>query len=137
MTIGRSPLSVGITVLPKENRLKKTRNFDAIFKKGRFFGTKFINFKYINNNLPHTRVGFVVGTKVSKLATRRNTLKRRMREVIRLNIDKIKAGFDLSITAKPGATDLGYEEIEKNLLWALGKMGLTKSEARNKPKKSK
>lgn len=113
-------------MLPKENRLKKTRDFDAIFKKGQFFGTKFINFKYINNNLPHTRVGFVVGTKVSKLATRRNTLKRRMREVVRLNMDKIKAGFDISIIAKPGATDLGYEEIERNILFALRKMGLLK-----------
>jgi ribonuclease P protein component len=95
-------------MLPKENRLKKTRDFDMIFKKGLFFGTKFINFKYINNNLPHTRVGFVVGLKVSKRATRRNTLKRRMREVVRLNLGKIKAGFDISIIAKPGAAELDY-----------------------------
>ncbi|MFA5133330.1 MAG: ribonuclease P protein component [Patescibacteria group bacterium] len=111
-------------MLPQENRLKKTRDFDLIWKKGQFFGTKFITFKYMKNSLPHTRVGFVVGTKVSKLATRRNKLKRQMREIIRLNLDKIKPGYDISITARPGATQMEYEEVEKNLLFALKKAGL-------------
>jgi len=113
-------------MLPKESRLRKTQDFDLLFKKGRFFGTKFINIKFMENNSSKTRVGFVVGTKVSKLSTRRNTLKRRMREVIGLNLDKIKPGFDISIMAKPGATELEYAEIEKDLLWALNKIGLMK-----------
>lgn len=78
----------------------------------------------MENNLPHTRVGFVVGTKVSKLSTRRNTLKRRMREVVRLNMEKIKPGFDISIMTKPGAVEMDYGEIERDILFALRKMGL-------------
>lgn len=111
-------------MLPKENRLTKTRDFDNVFKKGRFFGTKFLSFKYATNSFPDTRVGFVVSTKVSKSAVKRNRLKRRMREVIRLNLAKIESGYDISIISKPGAAEMEYGEIERDLLFALGKIGL-------------
>ncbi len=118
-------------MLPKENRLKKSTDFDKIYKKRQFFGTKFINFNFFENSLPVARAGFVVSTKVSKSSAKRNLLKRRMREVVRLNLAKIKPGFDIIISAKPGASGMEYGEIEQNILWALRKAGLIKSEARN------
>ena len=111
-------------MLPKENRLQKTRDFDVVFKKGRFFGTKFLSLKYMENGLAHTRVGFVISTKISKSAVKRNRLKRQMREIFRLNLDKIKSGVDISVIAKPGATELDYMELEKDILWVLKKVGL-------------
>lgn len=114
-------------MLPKENRLQKTRDFDVVFKKGRFFGTKFLSLKYMENGLTATRVGFVVSTKVSKSAVKRNRLKRQMREIFRLNLDKIKPGVDISVIAKPGATELEYGEIERDILFALKKTGLIKN----------
>jgi len=111
-------------VLPKENRLKKSVDFDKIYKKGQFFGTKLINFKYLENNLPVTRVGFVVGTKVAKSAAKRNLLKRRMREVIRPNLEKLKAGYDIVILAKLGAAEMKFEDVERDLVFALKKAKL-------------
>lgn len=111
-------------MLPKENRLKKSVDFDKVYKKGQFFGTRQISFKYLENNLPVTRVGFVVGTKVDKKSTGRNLLKRRMREVVRLNLDKLKTGYDVVILAKPGAMELEYADIERDIIFALKKARL-------------
>lgn len=111
-------------MLPKENRLKKNAEFQAVYKKGEFFGTKFINFKYKKNGLPHTRVGFVVSTKISKSAVKRNHLKRMIREVFRLNLDKIVPGFDVSVITRPGVLDLEPGEIEKSVLFFLKKTKL-------------
>ncbi len=111
-------------MLPKENRLTKSRDFDAVYKKGRFFGTKFFGLKYMENGLAATRAGFVVSTKISKSAVKRNRLKRQMREVFRLNLDKIKPGMDISIITKPGAAGMEYNDIERDLLFALKKAGL-------------
>jgi len=111
-------------MLPKENRLTKNTDFQAVYKKGKFFGTKLIHFKYMKNGLPNTRVGFVVGTKVSKSAVKRNKIKRQIREVFRLKLDNIVKGYDIAVIVKPGATEMEYEEIEKNIIWALGKICL-------------
>lgn len=70
------------------------------------------------------RVGFVISVKIHKKSTKRNLLKRRMREVIRLNLDKIRQGIDLVILTKPGSVDLEYVEVERDILFALKKTGL-------------
>lgn len=111
-------------MLPKENRLKLDKDFKRVYKKGEFFATKLIHFKYLKTNLPHTRVGFVVGLKVYKKAYKRNLLKRRMRAVFNLNLDKIKHGFDIVVIAKPGSADMEYGEIEKNIKYFLEKTRL-------------
>src|SRR3989338_10677856 len=106
-------------MLPKENRLQKSKDFDLVYKKGRFFNTKFFGLKYAVNNFPQIRIGFVDNTKVHKKATKRNLLKRRMREIIRLNLDKIKPGFDIVLTARTGAWELEYKTIEENIIFIL------------------
>jgi len=111
-------------MLPKENRLTKNTDFQAVYKKGKFFGTKLIHFKYMKNSLPNTRVGFVIGTKVSKSAVKRNKIKRQMRDIFRLKLDNIKKGYDIAVIVKPGAIDMDYDEIVKNIDWALSKIGL-------------
>jgi ribonuclease P protein component len=111
-------------MLSGKNRLKRSVEFDKVYKKGRIFGTKYITFRFLENNLALTRVGFVIGTKIDKRSTVRNLLKRRMREVIRLNLDKIKPGFDIVLLAKPGAAKMEYGEIERDIFFALKKAGL-------------
>ena len=111
-------------MLPKENRITKNAEFSKIYKKGEFFKTKLIHFKYFKTNLPQTRVGFVIGLKVSKSAVKRNQLKRWMREVFRLNLDKIKSGFDIAVIAKPGAIDMKHKDVERDIMFFLKKVKL-------------
>ncbi len=75
-------------MLGKENRLRRKKDFEEIFKKGRSFKESFLVLKILKNNLKVSRFGFVVSQKVSKKAVVRNKIKRRLREIVGLNIKK-------------------------------------------------
>jgi ribonuclease P protein component len=81
------------------NRLRKTREIQRVFKKGRSIKSVNFSLRYAPSRLPNNRIAIVVGTKVEKRATRRNALKRRMREVIRQNLQTMSKGFDIVLTA--------------------------------------
>lgn len=100
-------------MLPKNYRLRLKKDFDRIFKEGRFVGGGFFTLGYMKNDLAFSRFAVVVPKKVSNKAVKRNTVKRRTVEVIRLMRESIKQGFDLVFIAKPGANSKLYKEIEE------------------------
>ncbi len=69
-----------------------------------------------------TRLGLVVGRRVGS-AVERNRVKRRLREIFRLNRSLMPEASDLVIVALPGAVDLGYEDMEKEILGCLTGQG--------------
>ena len=109
-------------MLARQNRLNKTRDFERVFKGGRPYYTKKIGIKALKNKLSVSRFGIVVSTKVAKKATKRNLLKRQLREIIRLRVLKIKQGYDFMIIALPGLSGLNYRELEKEVEGALKKL---------------
>lgn len=106
-------------MLAKQNRLRKNRDFESIFKSGRSVKEKFFLLKFKKNNLRESRFAFVVSLKVSKKAVVRNKIRRRMSEVIRLNLDKIKTGYDFVFVSSPGIENQGFEDIKKSILKCL------------------
>ena len=62
-------------MLKKENRLKKKKDFERIYKKGRGFKGDSLFLKILENKEELTRIGIVVSKKVSKKAVQRNKLK--------------------------------------------------------------
>jgi len=113
-------------MLPKENRLKKEKEFEAVFKGGRTFRGEYVFLRYLINGTDKTKVGFVTSKKVSKLATERNKAKRRMREIVRLRKGKIKDGLSIIIIALPRINGAGYGEIEKDISSLLSREELVK-----------
>ncbi|MFZ3054594.1 MAG: ribonuclease P protein component [Minisyncoccales bacterium] len=113
-------------MLPKENRLKKEKEFEAVFKGGRTVKGNSIFLKYLANGTDKTKVGFVVSKKVSKLAVKRNKTKRRMREIVRLRKKEIKEGLSIIFIALPSINNAGYEEIKKDIESILNKGELIK-----------
>jgi ribonuclease P protein component len=113
-------------MLPKKFRLTKKDDFDLIHRKGRFFGEKYLAIKSLKNNLAHSRFGFLVGIKVSKKAAVRNKVKRRLRESVRLKLDRIKPGYDIIVLTKPEIADKSYEEIDNYIISVLEKGNLIK-----------
>jgi len=106
-------------MLPKENRLKKKKDFETIFKSGKLIKGKDILVKYLYNKEEDSKIGFIVSKKVSKKATERNKIKRRFREIIRANKEKIKKGLGIIIIALPSSKKLSFKEIDseiKNIL---------------------
>ena len=111
-------------MLPAANRLSKEKDFKKTFQKGKSFFTKILGVKILKNNLEASRFGIVVSTKISKKAVQRNKIKRQIREVLRLNLDKVKPGFDVVIITLPAIRDLKYADTEKELLTALKKLNI-------------
>lgn len=114
-------------MLAKQYRLKKNKDFELVFKRGKTFDSKLLFLKTIKrNNLKVSRFGLVVGTKISKKATIRNKIKRRLRDVIRKKLEDIKPGFDVIIGAKAGVVDKNYQEIKEEFKGLLEKAGVLK-----------
>ena len=111
-------------MLSKSYRLVKTKDFENVFKRGKFFAEEFINIKTVENDLDISRFGFIIGKKASKKAVKRNRVKRQMREIIRLRLNKIKTGFDVIVMVKPEIIGKDYREIEQTVEKILKKSGL-------------
>jgi ribonuclease P protein component len=103
-------------MIPFKNRLKKEKEIEKVFKKGK--GTKegFFFLKKIKNNLADSRFCFSIPGNVTKKAVVRNKLKRRMREVVRENLPKIKKGFDIVVVALPSSEKLDFKNTKEELL---------------------
>lgn len=114
-------------MLPKQNRLKKYKDFQKLFKKGKSLKEDFIAIKFNHNNLPLSRFAIIVSTKVSKKAVKRNRIKRQIREIVRLLLkeEKIKPGFDAAIIPDSKILGKEYKEIEKKIKLCLEKIGKT------------
>lgn len=68
----------------------------------------------LNNRLPYSRLGIIVSKKLVKKATRRNRLKRLIREAFRLNKPQLPKGLDIIVNLKE--VKLGLSEISDNIL---------------------
>lgn len=102
-------------MLPKENRLKKEKEFEAVFKGGRTIKGKYVFLRYLINGTDKTRIGFVVSKKISKLAVVRNKVKRRMRDIVRLKRNELKEGLSIVVVSLPSITKMTYKEIKEDL----------------------
>ena len=108
-----------LVMLAKQFRLTKNKDFERVAKMGRAVYGKTIALKWIKNNLPQSRFGIVVSLKIDKRATVRNKIKRRIRAIIRENLQNIKIGYDYLILTKPEIKTLTYQNLEEKLMQLL------------------
>lgn len=83
--------------LPRQNRLRKKRDFDAVFKNRKVARGSFLFIKFRENNTRISRFGFVVSAKVAGKAVVRNRIRRVLSEAIRLNMNDTKQGYDIVV----------------------------------------
>jgi len=102
-------------MLPKLNRLKRKRDFERVFKKGKGFKEDFLVLKFVSNNLKKNRFGIIVSQKISKKATLRNKIKRRLRTLLKTILPKIKKGIDVVLVALPGLEKKDFLELKETL----------------------
>lgn len=114
-------------MLSKKNRLKKNKNFEKVFQKGKSFQKQFLFLKVVKNDLEVSRFGFIVSQKLSKKAVIRNRLKRRLREGLRHYLSEIKQGIDGVFIARPGLEKENFEELKEIIKGILSKAELLKT----------
>jgi len=102
-------------MLSKINRLRKKKDIERVFGKGKRFKEDFLILKITRNALSQTRFGFIVSQKVSKKATLRNKIKRRLREIVSKKMGKFKKGLDVLLIAHPGLETKDFWEIDETL----------------------
>lgn len=106
----------------------KNRDFKKILRKGQRIKHNKLILVYIENNLKKTRAGFLVSKKISKKAVVRNKLKKRLREIFRLNIERIKSGYDLVFIPLPGLEEEKFEQLKKTFFEIIKISNLFKNE---------
>jgi len=128
-------------MLKKDFRLKKKRDFNLIIKNGqwqngRLFSLKVLKLDEITDLFPkredpekfknQLKIAVVVGVKVSKSAVKRNAIKRKMREVVRLLVKEpgVKTGYYIMINAKPAVLGVDYAEISQEINFLFKKADL-------------
>ena len=103
-------------------RLKSPRVFRQAYQKGKSVVNPYLVLYYRKNMRKQYRIGISVSKKVGK-AVARNRIKRKLREICRLNENVFPAGYDLIFVARAKTKDASYQKLEKNLLSLVQKIG--------------
>jgi ribonuclease P protein component len=65
------------------------------------------------NKLDYNRFGFTAAKKIKKAVTR-NIIRRRLKEIVRINEYKLKEGYDIIFMARVNASEADYKNLEKS-----------------------
>ena len=106
----------------RQQHIRTQADFSEVRRKGRriechafrFFALK----KETDGGFAGVRLGVVASRRVGN-AVVRNRLKRQIREIFRLNQEKLIRGVDIVIVLRASAFPLEYRELEKRFLHAV------------------
>ncbi|HUI42686.1 MAG TPA: ribonuclease P protein component [Terriglobia bacterium] len=110
MSSGRGPLS-----FPKKLRLLRRKEFRRVYEEGKRRSAPLCTVFFLSNGLPHSRLGLTVPAAVGN-AVLRNRLKRRVREVFRLNQAAIPAGWDIVVNPRRDAARTPFSRLVTELM---------------------
>ncbi len=116
--------------------LKKSRQFQDIYRQGNSLVSPFLVVYWRKNGLDYNRYGFSLSKKMGK-AVVRNRLKRQLKELIRRWLDPcLKQGFDIVIITRPYLVRLDFWGIKADLTELMQRASLLlKSEVPDNPLK--
>jgi ribonuclease P protein component len=116
-------------MLPKENRLSQRGDFSKVYKNGFYSQKENITVKFLKNNSAKLRIGFSVGKNFSKLATKRNRVRRILREGVQEILPELKTGLDMIIILQPNkkfSNILEINSVRNSLRYIFSKTNLFK-----------
>ena len=110
-------------MLKKENRLKKNKHFNYIYKNGKSLSQGVLGLVFIKLKIKPFKVGFSVSNKIGKSVVR-NKVKRRMREAFKQIIPILDKRYNYIFVAKTGIVEKSFDQIKSNMLSLVQKAGL-------------
>ena len=102
----------GVEFLRKSFRVKKEKDFNAIFKEGESVANRRFVIYRLANSQEHFRVGLSVSKKLGN-AVMRNQIKRRIRHILIDHRNELVDNIDFIVIARKGVENLDYAELEK------------------------
>ena len=111
--------------------LKKNKDFQKVYKKGKSYANKYLVMYVLKNDLEKNRIGISVSKKVGNSVIRHHVT-RLIRESYRLHEDMFNSGLDIVVIARSTAREVGYHEIESAILHLGGLHGIIKKDSEKK-----
>ena len=95
------------------HRLRKNKEFNYIYKKGDRVSTEHFTLFVVKSKYNNYRIGFSVSKKLGK-ANVRNKLKRRLREIVRRDIE-VKNFHNYVLLARDGSSKLDFKTLKEEI----------------------
>lgn len=111
--------------MEKKFRLRKNAEFKKVYIGGKNFWNRNLILYIKKNKLEESRFGITITKKIGN-AVVRNKIRRRVKEIYRLNLHRIKDGYDLILLPKKNVVDISYKELESALIHILKISGMLK-----------
>ncbi|MFC1687681.1 ribonuclease P protein component [Patescibacteria group bacterium] len=106
-------------MLPEGNRLQRERDFSHLWRRGREIRTQGLRIRSVKTSNTKPRVGIVVSKKISKLATKRNRIRRVIKEALRPIIPSLRGERDYLIIVTPQFKEIPPKKLSAQLITLL------------------
>lgn len=113
---------------PKHFRLLRRTEFRRVYEAGQRRSASLCTVFLLSNGLDRSRLGITVPAKVGN-AVIRNRIKRRFREIFRLNRPAIAPGWDIVVNPRTQAAEARFDKLTLEFLRLMPKPELPQSPA--------
>ena len=118
--------------MKRRYRVRDNQRFQEIRRHGQSVNSKHLVLCALPNDLPYSRFGFSVSSRIGH-AVERNRIKRRLREAMRLRMDTIQPGWDIVFIAKYPIRSADYHEIDAACARLIRRAHLLREDADDRP----
>ena len=111
--------------------LKRNNEFRRLYNKGKNAASKYVAVYCRKNGRAANRLGVTVSTKLGG-AVQRNRIRRRLKEIYRLNETNLSVGYDVVIVARQASRQAEFKELESSVRYLFNKLGILAATTKDK-----
>ena len=107
--------------------LKLNHVFRRLYQKGNQAGNRYLVLYARKNRTRENRVGITTGKTLGHAVTR-NRVRRRLREIYRLNEDRFVPGYDIVVVARSQAVNASFAQLQDSYLALAARIGILRGD---------
>ncbi len=113
---------------PREARILKRSEFQQVYSRGRRHSTPLFAAFLLETASPGARVGITAPRALGN-AVCRNRIRRRLREAVRLNFDRIGAGWNIVLNPRRAVLEVEFSALEREVSRLFRSLSKSKKES--------